>query len=236
MRIFTPRAVIFAAFAVVAIGFAPNRALADIIPMNATDSGWYNSDGYHDSTNKNYIAGFASPTNYNDYFVFDLSAIQAPIFAAEIKLYMPISNPDIGNGYVGPASVFSLYEVQAPVSAVMQSQSGLSGLLIYADLGSGMVLGSTSVSSAANGTIVSINFNADGLAILNAGAGGLVAIGGSLATLGTLDQYAFGNTDENSQRQLIVATVPEPMAIIQVSVGLAGLLLHARSRRRAKVA
>lgn len=233
MRIFVPRAVVLIAFAVVSFGFAPERALANIITMDATDSGWYDSSGNHDATNKNYIAGFASPNYYNDYFVFDLTSIQDPIFAAEVKLYMPTVNSDGGAGYFGPGSVFSLYHVQAPVSAVMQSQSGLSGQIIYADLGSGVVLGSSFVSAADNGTLLSIQFNTDGIAALNAAIGGQIAIGGSLATLGSTDQYAFGWSGETSTRQVIVATVPEPVMFIQLGVGLSVfMMVHAHRRRQ----
>ena len=234
MRAFTPRAVLAAALAVTLVGFAPQRAMANLITMNVFDSGWYDSTGLHDATNKNYIAGFASPNNYNDYFVFDLSSVQAQILTAEITLYMPTTNSDGGDGYAGPPSVFSLYSVNAPVSAVMQNQSGLAGQVIYADLGSGTVLGSTGVSTADNGKLLTINLNSDGLALLNSGLGGQVVFGGSLALVGSGDNYTFGWTGDLSSRQITVATVPEPVMFIQVGVGMTALLIHARRRSRLK--
>ncbi|MFM6198248.1 MAG: hypothetical protein ACKPE1_03725, partial [Dolichospermum sp.] len=59
------------------------------ITLNAADTGWYSSTGFHDPTNPNYIVG--DGTNplyplYRNWFTFNLPTLTAPIISAQLKV------------------------------------------------------------------------------------------------------------------------------------------------------
>ena len=49
--------------------------------LNAVDSGWYRSNGYHLESNTNYLTGGTSTRTYRSWFVFDLSGVTDPILS-----------------------------------------------------------------------------------------------------------------------------------------------------------
>src|SRR5207253_1940031 len=65
--------------------------------LGATSTGWYDSTGSHSSGNTNYIA--AAPCcdglnrNFNDFFVFDLTSVTAPITSAVLSITNSASPP-----------------------------------------------------------------------------------------------------------------------------------------------
>src|SRR5439155_23071514 len=54
------------------------------ITLSAADSGWWNDQGLHTSSNKNYYVGQDSGGLVHDYFVFDFSGVRQPIAAATL--------------------------------------------------------------------------------------------------------------------------------------------------------
>ncbi|MFM6283054.1 MAG: Calx-beta domain-containing protein, partial [Dolichospermum sp.] len=53
------------------------------ITLNAADTGWYNSTGFHDPGNTNYIVGDA-PGLVRNWFTFNLPTLTAPIISAQL--------------------------------------------------------------------------------------------------------------------------------------------------------
>ncbi len=148
--------------------------------LNATDSGWYFQTGYHDNTNNNYIVGDCTTCgrsgSYNDYFIFDLSNITAPITSAVLD----IGN---GNGYVaGVLSTYSLFDVSAAVSSidVARNDGDATGLAIFNDFQSGTLFGTRSITSVVQNSQVPTTLNAAAIAALNTARGQRWVIGGTL--------------------------------------------------------
>ena len=63
---------VFIVLVVLFAGIQP--ASAQIV--NAYDTGWYTSSGYHYPDNLNYIVGFVTPP-YNNWFAFNLPSISS---------------------------------------------------------------------------------------------------------------------------------------------------------------
>lgn len=193
--------------------------------INSSDTGWYNSSGFHDSANKNYIAG---ENTYNDYFVFDLTNVNAPISSATFSAVNPIV------GFQGSHDTFTLHKVNTSISTLEASHSAAVG--IHNDLGSGTVFGSVSVSSADNGTNVTVHLDNAAINYINANLGSSIAFGG---TLGTTSDYVFGFTNTQAVNQgtltLTPAATPEPGSIamlVGMSLSGAGFLIRRRRKTR----
>ncbi|MFO0815773.1 MAG: S8 family serine peptidase [Gemmatales bacterium] len=202
-------------------------ALGYLEPNNngdATDSGWYNSTGFHDPINENYIVGQASSTlQYRDWFVFDVPVATGPITAARLELYNPSSTVNDGNGYISPdaSETYALYDVTTPVSTLRAGGSGLTG--IYDDLGTGVSYGSVTVTAASNGTFIVINLNAAGIAAVSAAQGGQLAMGGALTTLGgSATQHLYAYTRNGMTRRLVITPSSTAGPSDWYSIALAG--------------
>src|SRR5262249_53788717 len=154
---------------------------------NYLDSGWWDSNGTHDAGNKNYFSGQDNRPQAWDFFVFDLTGIHQVITGARLRAF----NPSNGYGSPDPTEVFTGFDVTTPIPALRASGSGQTE--IFDDLGSGIALGTQTVSAADNGQVVTIDLNGDGVAYLEAHRGGLVALGGALNSItGREPRYLFG--------------------------------------------
>jgi len=183
-------------------------ASAQIVTLDAVDSGFYEWTGDHSPSNQNYIAGNTGNSygEFRDFVVFDLSGVAEPITAARLELYNPGQVPDGGDGFFSadPSETYVAYEVTTPVATLVAGGAGLTG--VFDDLGGGLVLGSVDVSAADNGAVVQVPLNADALTALN-GAGGLWAVGGTLVTMtGSRKEYVFGRSTGGHARRLVLTT------------------------------
>lgn len=185
----------------VALGSLSN---GESVTLNAFDSGWWDSTGFHDEFNDNYITALLSGLEYRDFFVFDLSGVAQQIAAAELRVF----NPYDGFFSPDPTETYSLFDVSTPLGSLEASGGGQTD--IFNDLGTGTNYGSQVVSPADNGQFVSVSLNSAGLAALNASLGGQTALGGALTSLsGAADQYLFGYSGPDYSRQLVI-TLADP--------------------------
>ena len=159
--------------------------------ITATDSGWWNGGGEHESFNTNYVTGLIEGVEYRSFYVFDTSGINGTVVSAALQAYNPGIAVDFGDGYISPdpTETFTLFDVTTPVAQL--TAGGVGQTAIFDDLGAGPTYGSYVASPADNGQFVTVPLNAAGLALVQ--GGGPVAFGGVLTTLGGADvELLFG--------------------------------------------
>lgn len=170
--------------------------------LGAVNTGWWDSTGFHDATNPNYGIGDGNSTpDHHNFFVFDLANVSGLVTGAQLS----IGNP--ANGYLapipaGPTSV-SFFDVFTAIPTLTASGAGQVG--IFNDLGSGVLYSQRTVSAADNATQVIFSLNAQAVNAINAAKGSKFAVGGK-----------------------IDATVPEPLTVATLSLGLLVLVLAGR--------
>ena len=206
---------------------------AEIITLDAMDSGWYSSTGNLDSKfipgNTNYFAGYTpnqpglDGPGWRNYFTFDLGGVSNPIAAA--WLYLPNLGPN-----VGAPLTYDIYEVNTPAATLAGSTGGGSAV-IYNDLGSGTTYGGVVVPTNDTDPVI-IQLNSDGLAAINNSLGGSFVIGGAVVDLGdNADRYLFTGGPGTTGPQLVLAEVPEPGTAAMAIAGL-GIVLFSLRRRQ----
>ncbi len=192
---------------------------AQLVEINAIDSGWYSDTGYHEPTNLNYLVGqcalpqCSQPVVFRNFFVFDLSGITGQILTATLM----IENPQYVSG--DPSETWTTFDVTTPIPTLVAGGTGL--MSIYNDLGNGTIYGSTVVTL--NTTLVKVPLDADAISALNAAVGNQFAIGGALTTLDGLvnREWVFGNSNATYVRKLVLSVV-SPLLTINYSSGQPG--------------
>jgi hypothetical protein len=224
VRVWSAAAVVLAAWSSTAGG--------EVVTRNTIGRGWFNDVGDHTANNGNYFVGNRAsasvPRQFRNFFVVDLSGVTAPIVSARMLLWNPLG------GFASPqgTEVFRLFDVSTPIAELTADQVGRPE--IYADLGSGSIMGTYTATAESNGTVVSVDFDVLGLASLNAARGGLWVAGGAITTIngavGRTDEFLFGGTlgrpDDGQTR--LEFTVPGPGAGVLV---IAGMVAQVRRRR-----
>ena len=219
--------------------FSGNQMASADFTINATDSGWYDEDGFHDPFNTNYLAGWEpdfSGNQYHNFMVFDTSSITETVSSATLRLYNPSVETDTGDGYVSsdPSEIFRLYSVNTDTDLLV---SGNGGIAAYEDLGNGTTYGEVEMTAADNGTFVEIELNDEALARINDpnDGPGLFVLGGAVATLqdplGT-PEWVFGfstGVEGSVTLEVTTSTIPEPSCVLVLM--LPGMLLNSRRVR-----
>jgi hypothetical protein len=205
------------------------------VVINFSDRGWYSESGQHLTFNWNYAVGdgrgpfcgscFSDTRNF---FVFDMAGITQPIASAKLALEVPLG----GYRSSDPSENYELHDIVTPLATLL---NGTGGVAAHADLGSGVVYGSRTMTAADRGSIVEITLNASAIAALNE-ATGLIGIGGSITTLDGLanDEFTFGFTNSLTNPEftrLRLTLVPEPSSGFLCLVGVATTLTRRKRTR-----
>jgi MYXO-CTERM domain-containing protein len=209
---------------------------ADTVTINVTDRGWFQHTGRHTSSSQNTFTGRLSETYYRTFFMFSLAGLSETVTAAKLRL-------ELENFYSPDSS--ETVEVR-PFSGAVSGLTGsyqagsTAGLAIYADLGTGAVLASKTVSSADIGTVLDFGLSSAGIADINSHAGSLYAVGLAVSSPGDHDPVGsegprFSVGSESRTHQLVLTTgtpIPLPPASWAGLAVLGGLALIRRHRRR----
>lgn len=205
-------------------------AQADTFTLTAFDSGWYDNTGEHFAGNQNYAVG-RGPTGpvFRNFLAFNVQGL-SNFQSATLRLYNPAGQSG------GGTATFTLYAVSTTPADLLASHTGRTD--IFADLGSGVVLGSITLDLSISDNIVSIDLNADALAALN-NSGGTFILGGSLGD-DPPGFLFFGTGNPLDIRELVVeasgapvppAPVPEPTSMLLLGAGLTGAAALRRRRK-----
>lgn len=207
---------------------------AQLVSLPASDSGWYDSYGYHDTANTSYVTGQGYDLT-RSFFVFDLPTSASSAIGASLRLY----NPAFGYDSPDSSETFSLFEVTSDLDQLM---SGAGGLAAFQDLGDGALLGSVDLTPSNNDGWITISLSPALLSQLQGGAG-RIALGGALTSLDPSNTFwnelvfAFSDSAEHAPTlDLQIAAVPEPSTYALGGIVLAAFaFLHRRTRRSAQV-
>jgi hypothetical protein len=202
-----------------------SAAQAATTTLTWVDSGSYTAAGFHNPTNTNYLAGNCVDPwcqtvqgDFRNFFVFDTAPLAGNVTSGILRLR---------NGFVPVGGVYSIFDVTTPITTLRTGGDGLTG--IYDDLGPGVLYGSATVESSdvVGRAFVDVVLNAQAIAAINAG-NGLFALGGNFDST----MFAFGSTNTDERRQLILQTndVPEPSSVALSALGV-GLVAAARRRK-----
>lgn len=207
---------------------------AQTVFINFTDRGSYTETGFHNPSNPNYVVGdnrgFPSACgDCRNFFVFDLSSVVQPIASAKLALFVPSSLS--GPGYVSadPSENYELHDVTTSIATLL---AGTGGVAAHADLGTGVVYGSQTMTAADMGSVVEITLNPAAVAALDS-ATGLIGIGGSFTTLDGLanNEYTFGTSGSITDlSQLRITLVPEPSTLLLLGIGAISLLGYRKAK------
>ncbi|MEO0422737.1 MAG: hypothetical protein AAF184_10405 [Pseudomonadota bacterium] len=201
----------------------------------AIDRGWYDSDGFHDPDNPNYIAGeFLDRSIAHNFFVFDLAGVSEEITNAGLRLFVP------ENGFVTDEGfeTYSLFEVTSEIDALI---AGAGGTEAHADLAGGVLYGELTATGRDRGATITLPLNADAIEALNARRGERIAFGGALdATAPELPgEFLFGNSGSlpSDTRLVLETNAPASVGITVAGVvTLAGICENLTNAQRVTIA
>jgi len=196
------------ALAIIILALAALPASAQLVFLEAVDSGFYTWEGSHSAGSTNYLAGDTAAAGVNEirnFFVFDLSGVSGTVVFAALQIYNPSETVDPGNGFNSP-DPFETYVVNEVTTDIGTLTAGGTGLIsIFDDLGDGTVFGSTDIDSGDNGTSVLVPLSQDAVDAVNSAVGGSWAVGGAVTTLvGNPLQTVFAYSNGGMQQRLIL--------------------------------
>jgi hypothetical protein len=210
----------FALLLLTIFGLGTVAAQTTTVVIDASNTGFYSSSGFHSAGNLNFFVGQVNTTQYRNFFVFDLSGVSGRVKSASLS----VLNPDFGYNSTDPSETYTVYDVSTPVSTLNADNSDAVG--IFNDLGSGSVYGSTDVPDTANNTIITFDLNAAAIDAINNNRSQF-AIGGALTTLApSMTQYIFGGTGDFGDIIQLNLTLESPIVISEFR--LSGEIMSAR--------
>lgn len=129
--------------------------------LTTVDSGWYRSDFFHDPDNTNYAAGNCAhcalppDNNHNNFFVFDISAVSAPVSALSFTV----------DTYVALETLhYSLHDYTGSVDVL---RNGTGGAAAYTDLATGALYGEATIGPGNNYTLMGFQLSQAAVADFN---------------------------------------------------------------------
>jgi hypothetical protein len=203
---------VFVGFALVLLLPGRARAACEQMLIPNLDRGWYEANGNHASYNETYYCGegFGFVGAVRNWAVFSVPALTQQVASASLVVYLGSMFTPTGS------ETFQLRHVSTPVSTLRAG--GVGQLATYADLGDGEVFGRRAIAYNDQLQSILIPLNAAFVSNLMAGAGGMIAIGGEVASLDAIGgnyEFLFTGQDSftNTPQLLLTFAGPDPLAI-----------------------
>lgn len=213
---------------------ATGSASAAPVTLTASDAGWYDSFGYHNPSNTNYVTGQSFDLT-RSFLVFDpLPSFGGTITSATLRIF----NPDFSFASPDASETISFFAINTSLTSLVD---GTGDVAAFDDLGDGTVYGSGAITLADEGDWLSFTLNSAFISALQ-GASGSFGIGMALTSLDPLntswDETVFGFSDlgfNAPELRLEVSTttakVPDTTVTLALGASLLGLLAAARRLR-----
>jgi hypothetical protein len=140
--------------------------------LQATQTGWVNSNGTNNHGAGNYIVGNDAGVTYEDYFTFNLAHVTGTITSATFSIWNP------NNGFTGGPGILSLHGIKGESDSAITT----AGIGLYDSIAASPIAGSAYVDSTSNGTNILVNANAYALKRLNLDEGQFINGGGTFTS------------------------------------------------------
>ena len=209
------------------------------IQPGTDNHGWWSPVLVNTTTNPSYFTGeatFEGPVR--SFFTFDLAGITERVTSATLRLSVHAANADPEGETLG------IFDVSTdPVT--LNNNTGVSES-IFDDLGTGVQFASFDFTGDIRHTTIEISLNVAALTAINDARGDFFSVGGALTTIkpgfepGDAEEFIFNSSHFGpGTRELILETsavgpiaVSEPGTFATLGIGLTGLMLVERRRRR----
>jgi hypothetical protein len=228
-------------------GFMSATAQAATYTINNTDSGYISSGGNFTGIrpNTNYVVGLcdasdcrSAPGQYRDFFYFQIPTLTQPIVSA--TLVIPTQSTSLDQSPTLTYQVTSLGLTPSQLgNGTNQSQQLTPSQLAatYPSLGTGVVYGRETYSSADAYTTERISLDAAAISALGDGGFLFGVSGRAISPINfsntAPDQLVFGYSQRSVTSLVLTTAVPEPSTWAMMLIGFAGLGFAAYRQKKA---
>ncbi len=186
---------------------------------------WNNKDPNTNPTNSNYFVGrdlVDRDEEFRNYFSFDLSGVTSTVVSARLEVRRFTSRE---------GGIYQLFDVST--SAEDLARRLIVDLDVFNDLGTGTTYGTFNIGAGESEDLLSFTLNDAALFDINASLGSFFSIGG--VSVNSVSLFLFSSS-EGIQRLTLetedIIQVPEPTTVGLFGLGLAGLGVLSRRRKR----
>ncbi len=189
-------------FAII-FGFSGFNSCGASVSIDAAAFGWYAEDGRNDPANIDTFTG-TYVINYRSWFLFDLSSVPTPVTSVTLQLETEAEWSPLSQG----VNVFDVASSKAELIKPHEKDNPVSEA-IYADLGSGSLLGTYYFGQV--GQVYDLSLDSQALFDINNSTDHLFAVGLDAGDGGV--RFSFV-ADQPKIHRLVITTVPEPQSLL----------------------
>lgn len=214
--------------------FFAKESSASVVSIQATDLGWYRSDGTHESYNINTLTGQLGGTEYRSFYIWEIPSYVGKVTSAHIEFNVEYS---FGGSAIYYPVQGEMFDVSASTLPFIRQDNGAGqGEAVFNDLGSGTSFGQLSVLPGYDnyGYTMTVPLNADAINSINSSNGADFSLGmKNIGFNSGYDYFLFSSMSRDGSQILVldIQSVPEPSSIFLLSIGLLGTCAFTRNRQ-----